>query len=286
MNGLASIAPPGTMYVRALYDYDADDRTSLSFRQGEIIQVITQLESGWWDGVINGVRGWFPSNYCEVVPAPSEDAREGYLVLDPSTNDLAEDSDGDYADHELNLLRSQANGSHPHFASSDSQEEAAFWIPQATPDGRLFYFNTLTGVSTMELPLETPTSINDGGPRDRSNVFIPEHTRPPAEMLAGGYERQDDTDYESASEAEMMMASRRSLVSTTPSIPPLPPSPSPLPPIYFHICHSVHGLTAMRISSLGDGDRTFQMPSRLQLLWTRSGTLPPAQRREHIFQML
>ena len=40
---------------------------------------------------------------------------------------------------------------------ADKEQEAAFWIPQATPDGRLFYFNTLTGVSAMELPDETPT---------------------------------------------------------------------------------------------------------------------------------
>jgi son of sevenless-like protein len=26
------------------------------------------------------------------------------------------------------------------------------WIPQATVDGRLFYFNTETGESSMELP--------------------------------------------------------------------------------------------------------------------------------------
>ena len=40
---------------------------------------------------------------------------------------------------------------------ADKEQEAAFWIPQATPDGELFYFNTLTGVSTKQLPLETPT---------------------------------------------------------------------------------------------------------------------------------
>src|SRR4051794_21176445 len=56
MNGHSGIAPPPGMYVRALYDYEADDQTSLSSHQGDIIQVITQLDSGWWDGVINGVR--------------------------------------------------------------------------------------------------------------------------------------------------------------------------------------------------------------------------------------
>ncbi|KAG7290945.1 hypothetical protein NEMBOFW57_000951 [Staphylotrichum longicolle] len=72
MNGIVGTAPPGAMYVRALYDYEADDRTSLSFHEGDIIQVITRLESGWWDGVINGVRGWFPSNYCQIITSPDE----------------------------------------------------------------------------------------------------------------------------------------------------------------------------------------------------------------------
>jgi son of sevenless-like protein len=68
MNGYnASPDLPPPLYVTALYDYEADDPTSLSFRKGDIIQVLTQLESGWWDGVISDVRGWFPSNYCRVL---------------------------------------------------------------------------------------------------------------------------------------------------------------------------------------------------------------------------
>ncbi|KAL8834491.1 MAG: hypothetical protein Q9170_003726 [Blastenia crenularia] len=62
-------------YVRALYDYHAGDGTSLSFRQGDIIEVIMRSESGWWDGVLHGVRGFFPSNYCAVVTA-TDNTRE------------------------------------------------------------------------------------------------------------------------------------------------------------------------------------------------------------------
>ena len=67
-----------------MVSYDADDRTSLSFHEGDVIQVITQLESGWWDGVINGVRGWFPSNYCQIITSPDElpDQPQGVDVLD------------------------------------------------------------------------------------------------------------------------------------------------------------------------------------------------------------
>lgn len=217
MNGLAgSVSPAGQLYVRALYDYDADDRTSLSFRQGDIIQVITQLESGWWDGVIHGVRGWFPSNYCAVVSAPFEDARGGRMGQDSE----AEESEEEYIENEMGLDSSFGRGAvngvlaqHDALPTS-TQEEAAFWIPQATPDGRLFYFNTLTGDSRMELPLEAPTSANETGPHDRTNIFIPDQTRPPAELMAAGYERDDDTDYASASEAEDASFSRASKSSS------------------------------------------------------------------------
>lgn len=202
-SGSGTVVSPGGMYVRALYDYDADDRTSLSFRQGDIIQVITQLESGWWDGVINGVRGWFPSNYCAVVERPSdegEDERNGIDFEEEGENNSlggtdygtdTESLNGNDTSHQLPIEGTE----------SKEQEEAAFWIPQATPDGRLFYFNTLTGVSTMELPLETPTSMMENGPRDRMNVYIPDQTRPPPELMAGGY-NVDDTDDESASDFE------------------------------------------------------------------------------------
>ncbi|KAF2104922.1 ras GEF [Rhizodiscina lignyota] len=222
MNGYpGTVVPPGGMYVRALYDYDADDRTSLSFRQGDIIQVITQLESGWWDGVINGVRGWFPSNYCAVVPRPNID--DGYDELGGRREEEEEEEDdaeikGEYDGDEYEDADSDGNFKDDTelplegIVGHKGQEEAAFWIPQAMQDGRLFYFNTLTGQSTMELPLETPTSTAENGPRDRTNVYIPDSTRPPPELLAGGYEREDDTDYDtSASDAEGKVESRAKL---------------------------------------------------------------------------
>ena len=190
------------MYVRALYDYDADDRTSLSFQQGDIIQVITQLESGWWDGVINGVRGWFPSNYCAVVQRPSEDVED-----DRNGRDLEDDHDTqslggtDYTNSDTESLSGNDTILPMERNENSKEEEAAFWIPQATPDGRLFYFNTLTGVSTMELPLESP-STNESGPRDRANVFIPDSSRPPPELLASGYNVEDTDDETSASDFE------------------------------------------------------------------------------------
>jgi son of sevenless-like protein len=207
MNGYAgTTAPPGSMYVRALYNYDADDPTSLSFRQGDLIQVITQLESGWWDGFINGVRGWFPSNYCQLV-----NIEEGVEEEAGQQQSLDESDRSDDETYEESVASER---SREPVDPARQQEEAAFWIPQATPDGRLYYFNTLTGVSTMELPLETPTSMNENG-RGGADTLLPTTTRPPPEMLVGGMEREDDTDYDN-SESESGSAVEQSIGSLPP----------------------------------------------------------------------
>ncbi len=156
MNALLGNAPAPQMYVRALYDYEADDRTSLSFHEGDVIQVITQLESGWWDGVINGVRGWFPSNYCQVIANPDD-------ALDGNQNGNAQLDDGDaedeeeeteeyedqYEEDDTESEREDVTQLPIEGRASRKQSRADFWIPQATPDGRLFYFNTETGQSSI-----------------------------------------------------------------------------------------------------------------------------------------
>lgn len=56
-----------TFFCRALYDYQTNDASSLSFRKNDVIEVLTQLESGWWDGLLGNERGWFPSNYVTII---------------------------------------------------------------------------------------------------------------------------------------------------------------------------------------------------------------------------
>lgn len=210
MNGLIGTAPQGTMYVRALYDYEADDRTSLSFHEGDVIQVINQLESGWWDGVINGVRGWFPSNYCQVVTSADELPDS---ILQAAAAEQIEDEVGhgetyvDDFDEEDESDYDGTGGLPLEGAMNGDRSRSDFWIPQATPDGRLFYYNMMTGDRSTELPLESPGSSADSGPRDRSgtNVSIPDRTRPPPEMMArGGMLRDEDesSDTNSASELD------------------------------------------------------------------------------------
>ncbi|KAI8324083.1 SH3-domain-containing protein, partial [Martensiomyces pterosporus] len=49
--------------VRALYDFASDEASGLSFSRGDVIEVLARLESGWWNGICEENRGWFPSNY-------------------------------------------------------------------------------------------------------------------------------------------------------------------------------------------------------------------------------
>lgn len=204
MSSSATTAAPVGMYVRALYDYDADDRTSLSFRQGDTIQVITQLSSGWWDGIINGLRGWFPSNYCVVISAPDDpNARHGQPQAQPGEPEsIPEEEYESYDDDPDTTVRTHDLTMSPEDDQSNEPEFPAYWIPQATPGGRLFYFNTMTGCTTMELPLETPTSVNEQGPRDRMNVHVPDQTRAPPQEMVAGYEEVEDPGDELTSESD------------------------------------------------------------------------------------
>lgn len=194
------------MYVRALYNYSTDDTTSLSFSQGDVIQVLKQLDSGWWDGIVHGQRGWFPSNYCALIsPNDYANGNGGHSELDDSDDLDDDDSYDEYEEDDESDHDGLASPGLPLEGTDDKDnDEAAFWIPQATPDGRLYYFNTSTGASRMELPLETPTSTTETGPRDRSTFSAPEQTRPPPEMMARGYERDESygMDDESLSERD------------------------------------------------------------------------------------
>ncbi|KAI1340578.1 ras guanine nucleotide exchange factor domain-containing protein [Xylariaceae sp. FL0016] len=228
MNSLIGNTPPNNLYVRALYDYEADDRTSLSFHEGDVIQVITQLESGWWDGVINGVRGWFPSNYCQIISGPDElpemvqngDVDHAEDELEDQGMYEEEYDDGDESDQD------DFNVASVGFEDTNSVRKsgADFWIPQATSDGRLFYYNTMTGESSMELPLESPTTINESGPRDRMNVNMPEKTRPPPEMMARGFveDEGEESEATSASEIDMPLRQRRGLPRDNIGVSPSP----------------------------------------------------------------
>ncbi|ODM95674.1 Unconventional myosin-If [Orchesella cincta] len=52
---------------RALYGYDAKDIDELSLKEGDVVDITLEHESGWWKGKCNGKEGLFPANYVEKI---------------------------------------------------------------------------------------------------------------------------------------------------------------------------------------------------------------------------
>ncbi|KAG7243948.1 hypothetical protein INR49_006106 [Caranx melampygus] len=58
----------GQMCVRALYDYQAEDESEISFEPGDIIRDVETVDKAWWRGWSkDGRQGLFPANYVETI---------------------------------------------------------------------------------------------------------------------------------------------------------------------------------------------------------------------------
>ncbi|XP_060717376.1 growth arrest-specific protein 7-like isoform X3 [Tachysurus vachellii] len=53
---------------RSLYAFSGEQHErGLRFQPGELIRVTRALPGGWWEGEKDGITGWFPSSYVQVV---------------------------------------------------------------------------------------------------------------------------------------------------------------------------------------------------------------------------
>lgn len=61
-------------YRKALFDFTGQNNDEISFKTGDIIAVIDEIDKGWWLGEMNSSRGIFPVNYTEeYMPLPPKD---------------------------------------------------------------------------------------------------------------------------------------------------------------------------------------------------------------------
>ncbi|XP_078694593.1 rho guanine nucleotide exchange factor 7-like isoform X26 [Branchiostoma floridae x Branchiostoma belcheri] len=67
MQNVHKMADGRQMIVKARYAFQGTDEDELSFKKGDIITITQVVEGGWWEGVLNGRVGWFPSNYVKEV---------------------------------------------------------------------------------------------------------------------------------------------------------------------------------------------------------------------------
>jgi son of sevenless-like protein len=179
-----------TFFCRAKYDYQSTDDASLSFRRGDIIEVLTRLDTGWWDGLLGDERGWFPSNYVDIITDEEADVSLAAMELQHqqqpqqaniqliSTHPLASHSTATqlsvstsssaapsrsqsdlHTSPGVDTESSSRNGhSVDELATMDSNGESLpsdFWVPRVTQDGQVSHFLSLCLPYLIRSPFPT-----------------------------------------------------------------------------------------------------------------------------------
>uniref|UniRef100_UPI0037E93BA6 SH3 domain-containing kinase-binding protein 1 isoform X2 n=1 Tax=Semicossyphus pulcher TaxID=241346 RepID=UPI0037E93BA6 len=57
---------------KAAFSYVPQHEDELELKIGDVIEIIAEVEEGWWEGSLNGKTGMFPSNFTKEVQAESE----------------------------------------------------------------------------------------------------------------------------------------------------------------------------------------------------------------------
>lgn len=82
----AAAKKPKKRQCKALFDYQPVNEDELELKVGDTIDIIEEVEEGWWSGSLNGKSGLFPSNFVKEVDATGED---GEIIDTP-----ADETDG------------------------------------------------------------------------------------------------------------------------------------------------------------------------------------------------
>ncbi|KAM4713199.1 CD2-associated protein isoform 2-T2 [Anableps anableps] len=78
----AASKKPKKRQCKVLFDYQPVNEDELELKVGDIVDIIEEVEEGWWSGSFNGKSGLFPSNFVKELEAAGEEAE---------TNDTASD---------------------------------------------------------------------------------------------------------------------------------------------------------------------------------------------------
>eukprot|EP00040_Diaphanoeca_grandis_P011409 m.58480 g.58480 ORF g.58480 m.58480 type:complete len:512 (+) comp22557_c0_seq1:169-1704(+) len=86
---LDSLSDPIIGKAKALYGYQATKPTQLSFKEGDILQVIDNSSSWWKSKSSDGQKGMVPSNYLEMLP---KETKPGRSSASSTSEDSIEDA--------------------------------------------------------------------------------------------------------------------------------------------------------------------------------------------------
>ncbi|KAM8847605.1 SH3 domain-containing protein 21 isoform 1-T1 [Synchiropus picturatus] len=72
-------------YCQVMFDYEAKAEDELGLKAGEVVMLLRKEteDEGWWEGELNGRRGFFPDNFVMVIP-PVDSLKSGSTNQPPA----------------------------------------------------------------------------------------------------------------------------------------------------------------------------------------------------------
>uniref|UniRef100_A0A3B4APA4 Osteoclast-stimulating factor 1 n=1 Tax=Periophthalmus magnuspinnatus TaxID=409849 RepID=A0A3B4APA4_9GOBI len=83
---------------KAAFSYAPQHEDELELKIGDIIEIITEVEEGWWEGVLNGKTGMFPSNFTKEIVLDSDTPSIDTSQEDLRSGRTSKDSPGSESD--------------------------------------------------------------------------------------------------------------------------------------------------------------------------------------------
>ncbi|XP_054900519.1 CD2-associated protein isoform X2 [Poeciliopsis prolifica] len=78
----AASKKPKRRQCKVQFDYQPVNEDELELKVGDIVDILEEVEEGWWSGSLNGKSGLFPSNFVKELEAAGEEAEANDTAAD------------------------------------------------------------------------------------------------------------------------------------------------------------------------------------------------------------
>uniref|UniRef100_A0A8C5MLU5 E3 ubiquitin-protein ligase SH3RF1 n=1 Tax=Leptobrachium leishanense TaxID=445787 RepID=A0A8C5MLU5_9ANUR len=79
--------------AKALYNYEGKEPGDLKFNKGDIIVLRRQVDENWYHGEINGIHGFFPTNFVQIIKPLPQPPPQCKALYDFEVKDKEADKD-------------------------------------------------------------------------------------------------------------------------------------------------------------------------------------------------
>uniref|UniRef100_H3C554 Osteoclast-stimulating factor 1 n=1 Tax=Tetraodon nigroviridis TaxID=99883 RepID=H3C554_TETNG len=79
---------PKKRQCKVLFEYNPLNEDELELKIGDIVDILEEVEEGWWSGSINGKSGVFPSNFVKELDAAGEEPESNSTAADEADGNI------------------------------------------------------------------------------------------------------------------------------------------------------------------------------------------------------